>query len=66
MSGNRQWTNDGSFMVFRRLSQDFEGFWKFMNDNCQKFGLTAEGLAAKFVGRWTSGAPLAKFPNSDP
>ena len=31
LKGNRAWANDGSFMVIRRLSQDFAGFWEFMN-----------------------------------
>ena len=66
LPGNRRWANDGSFMVIRRLSQDFAGFWEFMNSNSLKFGLSPEGLAARFVGRWTSGAPLAKFPEFDP
>jgi Dyp-type peroxidase family len=66
LTGNRSWANDGSFMVIRRLSQDFAGFWQFMNSHSEKFGLTPEGFAARFVGRWTSGAPLAKFPDFDP
>jgi Dyp-type peroxidase family len=66
LEGNREWANDGSFMVIRRLSQDFAGFWEFMSTNGSKFGLTPTGLAARFVGRWPSGAPLAKFQNGDP
>ena len=66
LTGNREWANDGSFMVFRRLSQDFSAFWKFMEDKSPDLGLSPVALAAKFVGRWRSGAPLAKFPNGDP
>ena len=66
LSGNREWANDGSFMVFRRLSQDFAGFWQFMNEKSQELGLTPSGLAARFVGRWRSGAPLSKFQAGDP
>jgi Dyp-type peroxidase family len=62
----RRWANDGSFMVIRRLSQDVAQFWQFMDENSQKLGLSPESLAAKFVGRWKSGAPLAKFHDSDP
>ena len=66
LKDDREWANDGSFMVFRRLEQDFEAFWTFMNENSQRFGLTPSGLAARFVGRWRSGAPLAKFQTGDP
>jgi Dyp-type peroxidase family len=66
LNGNRSWANDGSFMVIRRLSQDFESFWQFMNENSQKYRLSPAGLAARFVGRWRSGAPLAKFQSYDP
>jgi Dyp-type peroxidase family len=62
----RSWANDGSFMVFRRLSQDFEMFWEFMGKNSHYYDLSPTGLAARLVGRWKSGAPLAKFPKGDP
>jgi len=66
LDGDLKWANDGSFMVFRRLRQDVKAFWKFMEDNANGLGLTTEALAAKFVGRWKSGAPLALFPTNDP
>jgi Dyp-type peroxidase family len=66
LRGERRWANDGSFMVFRRLSQDFEAFWQFMGENSQNYNLSPTGLAARFVGRWQSGAPLAKYPKGDP
>ena len=66
-----KWANNGSFLVFRRLRQDVSAFWQFMKEtseklNSQGVALTPEELAAKFVGRWKSGAPLALFPKSDP
>jgi Dyp-type peroxidase family len=66
LDGNKAWANNGSFMVIRRLSQDYARFWEFMNANSPVFGLTPTGLAAKFIGRWPSGAPLAKFQDDDP
>jgi Dyp-type peroxidase family len=66
LKGNRSWANDGSFMVFRRLRQDVPAFWDFMESKRQELGLTTEALAAKFFGRWKSGAPLALFPDNDP
>jgi Dyp-type peroxidase family len=66
LKGRRSWANDGSFMVIRRLSQDFEVFWNFMEKNSQIYDLSPTGLAARFVGRWKSGAPLARYPKGDP
>jgi len=70
LKGKRSWANDGSFMVVRRLSQDFPGFWMFMEQKSKEtkkeLGLSSVDLAARFVGRWPSGAPLAKFQDGDP
>jgi Dyp-type peroxidase family len=60
------WMNEGSFLVFRRLQQDVNGFWNFVRKTSKVVGLSPEQLASKFVGRWDSGAPLARYPNSDP
>jgi Dyp-type peroxidase family len=30
------WANNGSFLVFRKLEQDVEGFWKFMTEKSQQ------------------------------
>ena len=60
------WANNGSFYVFRKLEQDVDGFWAFMNKKGSDLGMLPEMLAAKLVGRWKSGAPLSRFPNGDP
>ena len=60
------WMNEGSFLVFRRLRQKVEDFWKFVDMRSQELGLSPNELAAKFIGRWKSGAPLAKYPEKDP
>ena len=60
------WMNEGSFLVFRRLRQKVEDFWNFVDRRSQELGLSSNELAAKFVGRWKSGAPLAKYPEKDP
>ncbi|GAA2157052.1 hypothetical protein GCM10009760_58740 [Kitasatospora kazusensis] len=67
------WTFNGSFQVVRRLAQDVPGFWaqvarqlevlkksKAVDDDA-----TVEWLAARLVGRWRSGTPVAKCPNAD-
>ncbi len=54
------WTRNGSYVVFRRLSQDVAGFRRTMAAQASKVnrGLTPELLGAKLVGRWTTGAKL--------
>jgi Dyp-type peroxidase family len=66
------WTRNGSFLVYRRLAQDVQGFWRAMRDEAARLsqlpgfeGLTDEALAAKLVGRWPSGAPVARTPDAD-
>lgn len=60
------WANEGSFLVFRRLRQDVNGFWNFIRKTSKAINLSPEQLASKFVGRWDSGAPLANYPDNDP
>jgi len=66
------WTRNGSFLVYRRLAQDVYGFWKAMRAEAARLsqlsgfrGLSDVALAAKLVGRWPSGAPLARTPKLD-
>jgi Dyp-type peroxidase family len=60
------WMKDGSFQVLRRLAQDVPGWWAQMR---QARGPNVKGdedhLAAKAVGRWRSGTPLAHAPDRD-
>lgn len=60
------WMTNGSFQVFRRLSQDVPGFWAQVLRNAASIsGISADALAAKLVGRWRSGTPLAHAPDRD-
>jgi Dyp-type peroxidase family len=66
------WGKNGSLLVFRRLRQDVAAFRSYLNsatEMCSKIPalrhMTAEKLAAKFVGRWPSGAPIMVAPNVD-
>lgn len=67
------WAENGSFHVVRRLAQDVPAWWaqvavqlkvlqkaKVVPDEA-----TTEWLAARVVGRWRSGTPVAKCPNAD-
>ena len=61
---------NGSYLVFRQLSQDVRGFWGFLDAVTRRpDGSSDPGrrlrLAAKMVGRWPSGAPLALAPDDD-
>jgi Dyp-type peroxidase family len=63
------WMIDGSFQVFRRLQQDVPGWWAQVT--ARKHSLPSDDpmkedlLAAKLVGRWRSGTPLAHAPLRD-
>ena len=49
---------NGSYLVFRQLEQDVRGFWRFI-DSAAPHPAERTRLAAKMVGRWPGGAPLA-------
>jgi Dyp-type peroxidase family len=55
---------NGSFMVIRKLWQNLEAFNAFLEKHGQD-AREREWLAAKLVGRWRSGAPLAMSPEHD-
>lgn len=64
-----QWMHNGSFHVIRRLAQDVPGWWAQVEGEAACLPATAplssEALAAKLVGRWRTGTPLAKAPDQD-
>jgi Dyp-type peroxidase family len=52
------WARNGSFVVYRRLQQNVQGFHGFLEVQASTVELDAGQLGAKLVGRWPSGAPL--------
>src|SRR6266550_2533524 len=54
--------HNGSFGVFRVLEQDCEGFEKFLDE--QAMPGERELLAARMLGRWRNGVPLALSPQT--
>jgi Dyp-type peroxidase family len=52
------WTADGSYLVFRRLRQDVEGFRTFVDSQAGVEGIPPSVMGAKLVGRYRSGCPL--------
>lgn len=72
---NPAWMADGSFQVWRRLTQDVPGFWSQvtaqLEDAFQKVPLpptdpaTEDQMAARLMGRWRSGTPVDAAPDAD-
>jgi len=61
---------NGTYLVFRQLSQDVPAFWRFVDEASRLGDGTSNPderllLAAKMVGRWPSGAPLTLCPDED-
>lgn len=61
---------NGSFMAYRKMDQDVPAFRAFLRVEAERlYGSAApenvERLAAKLVGRWRSGCPLALSPEHD-
>ena len=54
---------NASFMVWRKLHQDVAGFRAQLAEQAQRLRLDEELVAAKMVGRWRDGSPLALRPH---
>lgn len=55
-------SKNGSFMVFNKFHENVGKFNDYLETTGTVFPGGKEALAAKFVGRWRNGAPLASFP----
>jgi Dyp-type peroxidase family len=69
-SGERDLGRNASYLVFRQLSQDVHGFWRFVDGATRgadgtSSPLARTWLASKLVGRWPNGAPMAVSPDVD-
>lgn len=67
---SRDLGRNGSYLVFRQLSQKVEEFWHFLESASQHAdGSSNPALrltyAAKMVGRWPSGTALVQSPDRD-
>lgn len=59
---------NGTYLVFRKLQQHVATLWSYVRREATALGggdALAELLAAKLMGRWRSGAPLALTPDHD-
>jgi Dyp-type peroxidase family len=61
-----QWARNGSYLVFRRLRQDVGAFRRFIRREASRLSLPTDVLEAKIIGRFRSGAPIARTPVDDP
>jgi len=66
------WAKDGSLMVYRRLRQNPDEFWRFVANTAKALAkkyptaaLDKERFAALLVGRWKSGTPVVRSPDKD-
>jgi Dyp-type peroxidase family len=69
--GRRDFGRNGSYLVFRKLAQDVGAFRDFLRRATARPDgspdpAAAERLAARIVGRWPGGAPLALAGRDDP
>jgi Dyp-type peroxidase family len=67
-SGRHDLGRNGTYLVVRQLSQDVQGFWRFVAEQTTDDVDDPEAqvrLAARMVGRWPSGAPLTLSPDRD-
>lgn len=53
---------NGTFMVYRPMSQDVRGFNDHVASEAERLGLEPELLRAKIVGRWSDGTPITLSP----
>jgi deferrochelatase/peroxidase EfeB len=61
---NLEWTDNSSYLVFRRLRQDVKGFWDFATTQAAKQRQSVDLFSAKLIGRYQSGAPLEGAENA--
>lgn len=68
-SGLRDLGKNGSYLVYRQMTQDVFGFWKYLEQHSKEPASNsveaAVALGAKMVGRWPGGAPLVTSPDKD-
>lgn len=55
---------NGTYVAFRKLHQNVAAFRRFLRENAAD-AADEERLAAKMMGRWRSGCPLALSPERD-
>jgi deferrochelatase/peroxidase EfeB len=65
LDGLRDFGRNGTYLVLRQLHQDVPAFRQFLKATAGADETRQEHLAARMVGRWRSGTPLALSPDED-
>jgi Dyp-type peroxidase family len=52
---------NGTFMVYREIDQFPDRFQTYVKKSAAKVGMSEDELAAKLVGRWQDGTPVARW-----
>ncbi|KAL8788622.1 MAG: hypothetical protein Q9195_007217 [Heterodermia aff. obscurata] len=60
------WMIDGSFLAFRKLEQNVQGWIDLVNKFESAGCGSAEQCGAKLMGRWKSGDPITLYPENPP
>ena len=58
-----QLATNGTFCAVRVLAQDVGAFEKLLDEGACRLNVSRELIAAKLVGRWRDGQPLALYPD---
>jgi Dyp-type peroxidase family len=53
---------NGTFMVYRPMSQDVDTFDRYVEDEAERLNFLPELIRAKMVGRWRDGTPMTLSP----
>jgi Dyp-type peroxidase family len=54
---------NGTYQVWRKLAQDVDAFRGYTAERAKELDTTPDTVAAKMIGRWQDGTPLALFPD---
>lgn len=64
LDGARDFGLNGSYVVFRQLSQDVGAFRKYTAKAAETLGHTADWVGARLIGRWKDGTPVTLHPHA--
>lgn len=63
--GRPSWMHDGSFIVFRKLEQDVEGF-ETLTDRYSEYDCKNKAqMGAKLMGRWANGDFTSSYSKNE-
>jgi Dyp-type peroxidase family len=69
VAGKKDLGKNGTYLVFREMTQDVHGLWEYLTRESREPAVDAPAraiaLGAKMVGRWPSGVPLRESPTAD-